>query len=253
MSGHSRWATIKHKKGAADARRGKLFTKLIKEITVAARNGGDPDGNPRLRAALTAAKAENMPADNIKRAIQKGTGELPGATIEEAVYEGYGPGGVAMMVEVTTDNKNRTTSEIRHVFSKHGGNLGEAGSVSWMFKKKGYIVLAKDQASEDKLLELVTDAGADDMQEDGSNWEVISAPERFHEVVERLKGAKIEPAAAEVSMIPQTYVKLSGKAAQQMMRLMEELEDHEDVQHVHANFDIEEAELQTLASTGSAR
>jgi YebC/PmpR family DNA-binding regulatory protein len=253
MSGHSRWATIKHKKGAADARRGKLFTKLIKEITVAARNGGDPDGNPRLRAALAAAKAENMPADNIKRAIQKGTGELPGAVIEEAVYEGYGPGGVAMLVEVTTDNKNRTTSEIRHMFSKHGGNLGEAGSVSWMFKKKGYIVLAKDQANEDKLLELVTDAGADDMQEDGSNWEVISAPERFHEVVERLKGAKIEPAAAEVSMIPQTYVKLSGKNAAQMMRLMEELEDHEDVQHVHANFDIEEAELQTLASTSTAR
>jgi YebC/PmpR family DNA-binding regulatory protein len=252
MSGHSRWATIKHKKGAADARRGRLFTKLIKEITVAARNGGDPDGNPRLRAALVAAKAENMPADNIKRAIQKGTGELPGSVYEEAVYEGYGPGGVAMMVEVATDNKNRTTSEIRHVFSKHGGNLGEAGCVSWMFAKKGYIVLGKDQASEDKLLELVSEAGADDMQEDGSNWEVISSPERFAQVVERLKAAHVQPAAAEVSMIPQSYVKLSGKNAQQMMRLIEELEDHEDVQHVHANFDIEEAELQALASAGSA-
>ncbi|PYV35068.1 MAG: YebC/PmpR family DNA-binding transcriptional regulator [Acidobacteria bacterium] len=252
MSGHSRWATIKHKKGAADARRGKIFTKLIKEITVAARNGGDPDGNPRLRAALAAAKAENMPADNIKRAIQKGTGELPGATIEEAVYEGYGPGGVAMMVEVATDNKNRTTSEIRHVFTKHGGNLGEAGCVSWMFSKKGYILLGKDQASEDKLLELVTDAGADDMREDGSNWEVISSPDRFAQVVERLKAAQVQTAAAEVSMIPQSYVKLSGKNAQQMMRLIEDLEDHEDVQHVYANFDIEEAELQALASTGSA-
>lgn len=252
MSGHSKWATIKHKKGAADARRGKVFTKLIKEITVAARTGGgDPDGNPRLRAAIVAAKAENMPADNIKRALQKGTGELPGTVYEEAVYEGYGPGGVAMMVEVATDNKNRTTSEIRHIIAKHGGNLGEAGCVSWMFSKKGYILLGKNQASEDKLLELVTDAGADDMREDGSNWEVISSPDSFTQVVERLKAAQVHPAAAEVSMIPQTYVKLSGKNAAQMMRLMEDLEDHEDVQHVYANFDIEEAELQALASTGS--
>src|SRR5947208_2192338 len=252
MSGHSKWATIKHKKGALDAKRGKIFTRLIKEISIAAKNGGgDPDSNPRLRGAIIAAKAENMPADNIKRAIQKGTGELPGATIEEAVYEGYGPSGVAMMVEVTTDNKNRTTSEIRHIIAKHGGNLGEAGCVSWMFSKKGYIILGKDQASEDKLLELVTDAGADDMREDGSNWEVISSPDSFAQVVERLKAAQVHPAAAEVSMIPQTYVKLSGKNAAQMMRLMEDLEDHEDVQHVYANFDIEEAELQALASTGS--
>jgi YebC/PmpR family DNA-binding regulatory protein len=247
MSGHSKWATIKHKKGAADARRGKVFTKLIKEITVAARTGGsDPDGNPRLRAAIAAAKAENMPADNIKRAIQKGTGELPGATYEEVVYEGYGPAGVAMMAEAATDNKNRTTSEIRHIFSKHGGNLGAAGCVAWMFHKRGYIVLEKGKASEEKLLELVTDAGADDMNDDGNNWEILSSPEKFHLVVDRLKAEQIAPAAAEISMVPQSYVKLTGKQADQMLRLMDELEDHEDVQHVYANFDIEEAELHAL-------
>jgi YebC/PmpR family DNA-binding regulatory protein len=247
MSGHSKWATIKHKKGAADARRGKVFTKLIKEITVAARTGGgDPDGNPRLRAAITSAKAENMPADNIKRAIQKGTGELPGATYEEVVYEAYGPGGVAMLVEAATDNKNRTTSEIRHIFSKHGGNLGAAGCVAWMFHKRGLIVLEKSKTSEETLLELVTDAGADDMSDDGSNWEVLSPPDKFQQVVERLKAAQIIPIAAEVSMVPQSYVKLSGKQAEQMLRLVEELEDHEDVQHVYANFDIEETELHAL-------
>jgi YebC/PmpR family DNA-binding regulatory protein len=250
MSGHSKWATIKHKKGAADARRGKVFTKLIKEITVAARLGGsDPDANPRLRSAIAAAKAENMPADNIKRAIQKGTGELPGTTYEEAIYEGYGPGGVAMMLEVATDNKNRTTSEIRHIFSRHGANLGESGCVSWMFHKKGYLVVEKGKANEDALLELVTDAGADDMIEDGSNWEILSPPDRFHQVVDRLKAAQITPAAAEVSMVPQSYVKLSGKQADQMLRLIEELEDHEDIQHVYANFDIEEAELHALTQT----
>jgi len=246
MSGHSKWATIKHKKGAADARRGKIFTKLIKEITVAARaGGGDPVGNPRLRAAVGAAKAENMPADNIKRAIQKGTGELPGAQYEEAVYEGYGPGGVAMMVEVTTDNKNRTTSEIRHIFAKHGGTFG--ASVAWMFSKKGYLVVEKGKVAEDALLELVTDAGADDMRDDGSSWEIFSSPENFHPVLERLKGAQVTPASAEVSLVPQNYVKLTGKPAEQMLRLMEELEDHDDVSHVHANFDIEEAELHALA------
>ncbi len=247
MSGHSRWATIKHKKGAADARRGKVFTKLIKEITVAARiGGGDVDANPRLRAAVTAAKAENMPADNIKRALQKGTGELPGAMYEESVYEGYGPGGAAMMLEVATDNKNRTLSDIRHIFSKHGGNLGENGCVSWMFSKKGYVVVEKEKADEEKLLNLVTDAGADDLVEDGSNWEVLSTPNKFQQVVDRLKAAQITPAAAEVAMVPQSYVKLSGREAQQMLRLVEELEDHEDVQHVYANFDIEEAELHAL-------
>jgi YebC/PmpR family DNA-binding regulatory protein len=248
MSGHSKWATIKHKKGALDARRGKIFTKLIKEITVAARiSGGDPDSNPRLRTAVAAAKAENMPADNIKRAIQKGTGELPGATYEESVYEGYGPGGVALMMEVATDNKNRTLSEIRHILSKHGGNLGANGCVAWMFHKKGYIVVEKEKADEATLLDLITEAGADDMAEDGSNWEVFSAPDKFQHVLDRLKAGGITPGAAEVSMVPQTHVKLTGKEAHQMMRLMEELEDHEDVQHVYANFDIEEAELQTLA------
>ncbi len=245
MSGHSKWATIKHKKGAADARRGKLFTKLIKEITVAARiGGGDVDANPRLRTAVNAAKAENMPADNIKRAMQKGTGELPGSMYEEAVYEAYGPGGVAMMIEVATDNKNRTTSEIRHIFGKHGGTFG--ASVSWMFSKRGYVVVEKDKAGEDALLELVTEAGADDMKDDGSSWEILSSPESFHNVVERLKAAQITLAAAEVSMVPQNYVKLTGKQAEQMLRLMEELEDHEDVQHVYANFDIEEAEMHAL-------
>ena len=245
MSGHSKWATIKHKKGAADARRGKIFTKIIKEISVAARiSGGDPDSNPRLRTAILAAKSENMPADNIKRAIQKGTGELPGTIIEEAVYEAYGPGGSAMIVEVTTDNKNRTTSEIRHIFAKHGGAFG--ASVAWIFHKKGYVVVEKGKADEEKLLEIITDAGADDMNDDGSNWEILSAPENFQNVVEHLKAAQITPAAAEVSMVPQNYVKLTGKHADQMLRLMEELEDHEDVSHVYANFDIEEAELQAL-------
>jgi YebC/PmpR family DNA-binding regulatory protein len=248
MSGHSKWATIKHKKGAADARRGKVFTKLIKEITVAARiGGGDPDGNPRLRAAIAAAKTENMPADNIKRAVQKGTGELPGATYEEAVYEGYGPGGVAMMVEIATDNKNRTVSEIRHIFAKHGGNLGESGCVAWMFNKRGYVVIEKDKADEEKLLNLVMDAGADDLTDDGSNWEIFTTPNSMQQVVDRLKAEHITPALAEVSMVPQSYIKLSGKGAQQMLRLSEELEDHEDVQHVFANFDIAESELHELA------
>jgi len=248
MSGHSKWATIKHKKGAADARRGKVFTKLIKEITVAARiSGGDADSNPRLRTAVAAAKAENMPADNIKRAIQKGTGELPGATYEESVLEAYGPGGVAIILEVATDNRNRTLSEIRHIFSKNAGNLGEHGCVAWMFSKRGYIVVPKDKADEETLLNLATEAGADDMREDDGNWEVLSPPAAFQQVVDRLKAANIAPAMAEVSMVPQTYVKLTGKSAQQMLRLMEELEDHEDVQHVYANFDIEEAEMHALA------
>jgi YebC/PmpR family DNA-binding regulatory protein len=248
MSGHSKWATIKHKKGAADARRGKVFTKLIKEITVAARiSGSDPDSNPRLRTAVAAAKAENMPADNIKRAIQKGTGELPGTTYEEATFEAYGPGGVAIILEVATDNRNRTLSEIRHIFSKNAGNLGEHGCVAWMFSKRGYIVVPKDKADEETLLNLATEAGADDMREDDGNWEVLSPPAAFQQVVDRLKAANIAPAMAEVSMVPQSYVKLTGKSAQQMLRLMEELEDHEDVQHVYANFDIEEAEMHALA------
>jgi len=248
MSGHSKWATIKHKKGVADARRGKLFTKLIKEITVAARiGGGDPDANPRLRTAIADAKAENMPADNIKRAIQRGTGELPGAQYEEVVYEGYGPGGVALMIEVTTDNRNRTLAEIRHILSKHGGNLGETGCVTWMFNKRGYIVVEKAKASEDALLELVTEAGAEDMREDGENWEIFSPVENFQKVVDALNKAGITPTVAELSMVPQTQVKLSGKPADQLLRLMDELDEHEDVQHVYANFDIEDSELQSLA------
>jgi len=248
MSGHSKWATIKHKKGAADARRGKVFTKLIKEITVAARiSGSDPDSNPRLRTAIVAAKAENMPADNIKRAIMKGTGELPGSVYEEGVYEGYGPAGVAVMLEVATDNKNRTLSEIRHIFTQHAGNLGANGCVAWMFSKKGYLVVGKDKADEETLLDLITEAGAEDMADDGSNWEIFSAPAQFQAVVDRLKAAGITGAVAEVTMIPQSYVKLTGKHAEQMLRLMDELEDHEDVQHVYANFDIPEAELTALA------
>lgn len=248
MSGHSKWATIKHKKGAADARRGKLFTKLIKEITVAARiGGGDVDSNPRLRTAVNEAKAENMPADNIKRAIQRGTGELPGVQYEEIVYEGYGPSGVALILEVATDNRNRTLAEIRHILSKNGGNLGETGCVTWIFSKRGYIVVEKSKASEDALLELVTEAGADDMREDGDNWEIFCPMENFQQVVDALNKAGITPAVAELSMIPQTQVKVSGKPADQVLRLMDELDEHEDVQHVYANFDIEDAELQSLA------
>jgi YebC/PmpR family DNA-binding regulatory protein len=251
MSGHSKWATIKHKKGAADARRGKIFTKIIKEMTVAARiGGGDVDANPRLRTAVAAAKAENMPADNIKRAIQKGTGELPGASYEEFTFEGYGPGGVALLVDVATDNRNRTVSELRHIFSKNGGNMGEQGCVAWMFHKKGTIILSKDAADEETLLTLALDAGAEDLRDDGSQWEVVSPPEAFHAVTEKLKGAGLAPASAELSMVAQTSVKLTGKPAAQMVRMMEDLEDHEDVQRVHANFEIEEAELHELAKAG---
>jgi YebC/PmpR family DNA-binding regulatory protein len=249
MSGHSKWHSIKHKKAAADAKRGKIFTSLIKEITVAARTGGgDPDGNPRLRTAVLAAKAVNMPAENIKRAIQKGTGELPGQSYEDATYEGYGPGGVAMLVEAVTDNKNRTVSEIRHVFAKHGGNMGETGCVAWMFHKKGYIVVEKSKIDEDSLLNIVLDAGADDMKESEGTFEIYTAPESYEAVVDALKKSNIETASSEISMVPQSYTKLEGKAAQQMIKLMEALDDHEDIQKVHANFEISEAELEAAAS-----
>jgi YebC/PmpR family DNA-binding regulatory protein len=251
MSGHSKWATIKHKKGAADAKRGKVFTKLIKEIAVAARiGGGDPDSNPRLRTAIADAKAVNMPADNIKRAVQRGTGELPGVQYEEIVYEGYGPSGVALIMEIATDNRNRTLAELRHILSKHGGNLGETGCVTWIFNKRGYIVVEKSKAEEDALLELITEAGADDMREDGENWEIFSPVENFHQVADSLNNAGITPTVAELSMVPQTQVKISGKPADQVLRLMDELDEHEDVQHVYANFDIEDAELQSLAQQG---
>src|SRR5437763_11488776 len=249
MSGHSKWATIKHKKGALDAKRGKTFTRLIKEITMAAKSGGgDPEGNPRLRTAIAAAKAENMPADNIKRAVQRGTGELPGATYEEILFEGYGPGGVALLVDVTTDNRNRTVSEIRHAFGKNGGNLGEAGSVAWMFHKKGYIVVPKSSAKEDDLMNLVLENGGEDLRDDGENWEVTTDPGSFESVLEAIKKAKLTTAMAEVSMIPQNYVKLEGANANTMIRLIEALEDHDDVQHVYSNFDVDQKQLEEVAS-----
>ncbi|MCJ7611500.1 MAG: YebC/PmpR family DNA-binding transcriptional regulator [Candidatus Aminicenantes bacterium] len=247
MSGHSKWQSIKHKKAAADSTRGKAFTKIIKEISVAARNGGDPEMNPRLRKAIQDAKAENMPADNVKRAIMKGTGQLEGSSYEEVIYEGYGPGGVAIYVEALTDNKNRTVSELRHIFSKNGGNIGESGCVAWMFKRKGYIVIEKEKfPDEDKLMEIVMNASAEDMNEDGSNWEIITVPENYEAVVEALKKSNAEMAESSLGYIPQTYIKLEGKQAQQMLRLMEELEDHDDSQHVWANFDIDEAEISSF-------
>ena len=249
MSGHSKWATIKHKKAATDAKRGKIFTRLIKEITVAARHGGaDMESNPRLRGAVNIAKAENMPADNIKRAIQRGTGELPGITYDEVTYEGYGPKGVALLVEVATDNRNRTVSEIRHCFSRNGGNMGEAGSVGWMFRKLGSIIVSKEHASEDKLMEIVVEAGGEDLRDDGDSWEIICAPESFDAVLEAVKKAGIEVAHSEVSMLPQNYIKLEGKEAATMVRLMEALEDQEDVQHVYSNFDIDQHELEQVAN-----
>jgi len=245
MSGHSKWHTIKHKKGAADAKRGKIFTRIIKELTVAARSGGgDPDANPRLRTIIAEAKAVNMPADNIKRAIQRGTGELPGVSYEEVTYEGYGPGGAALIIEVLTDNKNRTVGEIRHLLTKHGGNLGEANSVAWMFEKKGYIVIEKSKISEEKLMAAALDAGADDLRDDGDNWEVVSAPDSFQQVHDAVKALGIEPAAAEVAMLPQNYVKLEGKAAQQMIKLIEVVEEHDDTKKVWSNADIEEKEIE---------
>ena len=248
MSGHSKWATIKHKKGALDAKRGKIFTRLIKEISIAAKNGGgDPDSNPRLRTAIAAAKAENMPADNIKRAVQRGTGELPGATYEEFTLEGYGPGGVAVMLDINTDNRNRTVSEIRHAFGKNGGNMAEAGAVSWMFHKKGDIVVPKSLASEDDLMGIVLEAGADDLRDDGENWEVVTDPASFEAVVEAVKKAGITPTSAEVAMIPQNYIKLEGQQATTMIRLVEALEEHDDVQNVHANFDIDAKLLEEVA------
>lgn len=247
MSGHSKWATIKHKKGALDAKRGKIFTRLIKEIAMAAKSGGgDPDGNPRLRTAIAAAKAENMPADNIKRAIQRGTGELPGATYEEIVFEGYGPGGVALIVNVTTDNRNRTVSEIRHMLGKNGGNLGESGSVAWMFSKKGSIIIPKAAAKEDDLMTIVLEQGGEDLHDDGDNWEVTTAPAGYDAVLEFIKKAGIEVVHSEVGMIPQNYIKLEGAPANQMIRLLEAIEDHDDVQSVYSNFDMDQEQLEQV-------
>lgn len=240
MSGHSKWASIKHKKAATDAKRGRVFTRLIKEITVAARmGGGDADGNPRLRTAIAAAKAQNMPQDNIKRAIKKGTGELPGQSYEEATFEGYGPGGTAVLVECLTDNRNRTVADVRHIFSKQGGNLGEVGCVNWMFEKKGIILVEKEKADEEQLMELALEAGADDMGVEDGNFQVITSPAAFEAVKAALEGKGVPIALAEVSMHPQSTVHLEGKEAERMLRLMETLEDHDDVQDVSANFDID--------------
>ena len=244
MSGHSKWHTIKHKKGALDAKRGKIFTKLIKEITVATRTGGsgDVDQNARLRKAVTDAKAQNMPNDTIDRAIKRGTGELEGVSYDEITYEGYGIGGVAVLVETMTDNRNRTVAEIRHLFSKNGGNMGEAGSVAWMFDKKGYIVVEKSAKSEDELFEIVTEAGADDMQDAGDVFEIYTSPENYEAVDEAIKATGIEPQASEISMIPQNFIKLEGDDAKKMLKLYEAIDDNDDVQKLYANFDIDESE-----------
>jgi YebC/PmpR family DNA-binding regulatory protein len=249
MSGHSKWATTKHKKMAVDAKRGKIFTKIIREITIAARHGGgDPEGNPRLRTAILKSKENNMPADNIKKAIQRGTGELPGVTYEESVYEGYGPGGAALLIEITTDNKNRTVSEIRNIMGKHGGNMGEAGCVSWMFSKKGYIVVERAKADEENLMNLALEAGAEDIKSDESNYEIITTPHDFENVKNKVKENGIEMALSEVTMVPQSYIRLEGKEAEQMLKLVEALEDHDDVQKVYANFDIPDEIMEKVSA-----
>lgn len=248
MSGHSKWSTIRHKKGAADAKRGKIFTKLIKEITVAARMGGsgDPDTNPRLRTAIQAAKSENMPKDNIERAIKKGTGELEGVSYEESAYEGYGPGGAAIFIESLTDNKNRAVADIRHIFNKRGGSMGENGCVAWMFDKKGYINVEKKAVDEDTLMETAIEAGAEDVKDDGDNFEVITAPEDFESVRQAIEGASVPYVEAEITMLPQTTVNLEGKDAEQMVRMMEAFDDCEDVQKVYTNADIPDEVMNSM-------
>lgn len=245
MSGHSKWHSIKHKKGALDAKRGKVFTRIIKELTVAARvGGGDPNMNPRLRTIVADAKSVNMPNENIARAIRRGTGEEPGVSYEEITYEGYGPGGAAVIIESMTDNRNRTVGELRHMLSKYGGNLGEANSVAWMFEKKSVIAVEKAKAEEDALMSASLDAGADDLSDEGEAWEVISPPPLHETVLEAVKKLGVEPLSAQVQMVPKNLVKLEGKTAQQMMKLMDALDDHDDVQHVWSNFDIEEKEIE---------
>ena len=246
MSGHSKWATIKHKKAATDAKRGKIFTRIIKEIMIAARAGGaDPDGNPRLRTAIATAKGVSMPNDNIKKAILRGSGELEGGQIDEILFEGYGPGGAAVLVGVATDNRNRTVSEIRHMFGKMGGNLGEQGSVAWMFERRSLILVEKDKAGEDALMSLVLDAGAEDLRDGGEVWEVVSEVSAHEGVVEALAKAKIETASAEAMvMIPKNLVKLEGKTAQSMLKMIDAIEDQDDVQNVWSNFDMDEADME---------
>jgi YebC/PmpR family DNA-binding regulatory protein len=247
MSGHSKWATIKHKKAATDAKRGKIFTRLIKEIQIAARSGGDPDGNPRLRTAILAAKNVSMPSDNIKKAIMRGTGELEGGQIDEVTFEGYGPGGAAVLVNVATDNRNRTVSEIRHAFSKNGGNLGEQGSVAWMFDRKSQIVIEKEKATEDQLMNIVLESGAEDLKDSGDTWEVISEPSMHEAVAEAIQKAGIETASSEIAMVPKNLMKLEGAQARGMMKLTDVLEEHDDVQSVYSNFDVDEDEMEDLA------
>jgi YebC/PmpR family DNA-binding regulatory protein len=247
MSGHSKWATIKHKKGALDAKRGKIFTRLLKEIAVAAKGGGNPDTNARLRTAVLAAKAENMPQDNIKRAILRGTGELEGVNYEEITFEGYGPGGVAIIVETTTDNRNRTVSEIRHTFAKHGGNLGETGSVRFMFSKKGIIAIEKSAATEEQLMDIVLEHGGEDLNNEGESWEIITDPSAYEAVLAAIKAAKIPTVMNEVTMLASTYTKLEGPAANQMVRLLEALEDFDDTQNVYSNFDMDAEQMEQVA------
>ena len=247
MSGHSKWATTKHKKAAIDSKRGKIFTKVIKEITVAARiGGGDPEGNARLRTVIQKAKEANMPADNIKKAIQKGTGELPGVSYEEAVFEGYGPGGVAVIATIMTDNRNRTVPEIRHIFGKHGGNMGEAGCVSWMFDKKGYIVVEGGKVDEEKLMNIIVEAGAEDMRRDGDNFEVITTPGELETVKKMIEDGGIKVALSEVTMLPQNYMELDDKVAAQVLRLIEALEDNDDVQNVYSNIIVRDEVLENI-------
>jgi YebC/PmpR family DNA-binding regulatory protein len=249
MSGHSKWSTIKRKKGATDSKRGKVFTKIIKEIMVAARfGGGDINSNPRLRSAVLAARAENMPKDNIERAIKKGTGELEGTHYEDLIYEGYGPGGVAMMLEVLTDNKNRTVADVRHIFSRHSGSLGEGGCVSWMFEKKGLILIDKNGTDEDRLIEVALDAGALDVKDTGKEFEVTANPMNFEGVKKAIEEAGFKYNYAEVTMVPQSTVRLTGKEAEQMLKLMEGLEDSDDVQKVYANFDIADEEMERISA-----
>jgi YebC/PmpR family DNA-binding regulatory protein len=247
MSGHSKWATIKHKKGALDAKRGKIFTRLLKEIAVAAKGGGNPDTNARLRTAVLAAKAENMPQDNIKRAILRGTGELEGLTYEEVTFEGYGPGGVAILVDVMTDNRNRAVSEIRHTFAKNGGNMAESGSVKFMFSKKGLIAVEKSVASEEKLMEIVLEHGGEDLSDQGDTWEIVTEPGSYEGVASAVKAAKIATVMSEVAMVASTYTKLEGASANQMVRLLEALEDLDDVQNVHSNFDMDAEQVEHAA------
>ena len=247
MSGHSKWATTKHKKAAIDSKRGKIFTKVIKEITVAARiGGGDPEGNARLRTVIQKAKEANMPADNIKKAIQKGTGELPGVSYEEAVFEGYGPGGVAVIATIMTDNRNRTVPEIRHIFGKHGGNMGEAGCVSWMFDKRGYIVVEGGKVDEEKLMSIIVEAGAEDMRRDGDNFEVITTPGELETVKKMIEDGGIKVALSEVTMLPQNYMELDDKVAAQVLRLIEALEDNDDVQNVYSNIIVRDEVLENI-------